>query len=64
VISVLPHSPDKPWRTTGTFPGPVFFEIIFAGLDTVVGKENDETNETVEGSVDKESTKQERENTN
>lgn len=51
---VLPHGPDEPRGAAGTLPGPVLLEVVFAGLDAVVGEEDDEADEPVECGVDKE----------
>lgn len=54
MAAVPSHGPDEPRCAAGSSPGPVLFEVIFAGLDAVVGEEDDEGDERVEGGVDKE----------
>lgn len=54
--SVSPHGPDKPGRAARALPSPVLFEVVFPGLDTVVGEENHEADEGVEDGVDKQAT--------
>lgn len=61
MVVVLSHGSDKPWCTTGASPSPVLFEIVFTGFNSIVRKEDDETNEGVEGGVNKETTKRKKE---
>lgn len=54
--SVSPHGPDKPGWAAGALPSPVFLEVVFPGLDAVIGEEDHEADEGVEDGVDKQAT--------
>lgn len=34
---------DEPWCSSGSFPGPVFFEVVLARFEEAAGDEDDET---------------------
>lgn len=48
---------NEPGCLPRAFPGPVLFEVVLAGFDVATGDENHETDETVEHSIDKNTTK-------
>lgn len=54
--SMIPNGSDKPWWLANTFPRPVLFEVILAGLKTTTRDVDDDPNDTIEGRVDKDTT--------
>lgn len=44
---------NEPGGATGSLPGPVLLEVVFAGLELAAGEENDDGDEAVEDGVDK-----------
>jgi amino acid transporter len=55
-VSAVAHGADEPRCATRTLPGPVFLEVVLAGLDVAARDKDNEADETVENSVNKNAT--------
>ena len=55
-VSAVAHGADEPRCATRTLPGPVFLEVVLAGLDVAARDEDDEADKAVEDGVDENTT--------
>jgi len=55
-VSAMAHGADEPRCATRTLPGPVFLEVVLAGLDVAARDKDNEANETIEDGVNKNAT--------
>ena len=55
-VSAMAHGADEPRCATRALPGPVFLQVVLAGLDVAAGDKDDDADETVEDRVNKNAT--------
>lgn len=55
-VSAVTHGADEPRCSTRALPGPVFLEVVLAGLDVAARDKDNEANETIEDGVNKNAT--------
>ena len=52
-VSAMAHGADEPRCATRALPGPVFLQVVLAGLDVAARDEDNEADETIEDGVNK-----------
>ena len=55
-VSAVAHGADEPRCATRTLPGPVFLEVVLAGLDVAARDKDNKADETVEDGVNENTT--------